>query len=100
LSFATAKRLRIEEEREESEVRAMDDNALDRMYETITDLQSGDIDAFRSNVMKAFRQLVEILKEQQRRTRNQAHALISLERDVGEMKKSLKTLIDALTEER
>ena len=76
----------------------MDDDALDRMYETLTDLQSGDIDSFRSNVMKAFRQLVEILKEQQRRTRNQAHALISLERDVGEMKKSLKTLIDALSE--
>ena len=78
----------------------MDDNALDRMYETLTDLQSGDIDAFRSNVMKAFRQLVEILKEQQKRTRNQAHALISLERDVGEMKKSLKALIDALSEDR
>ena len=78
----------------------MDDNALDRMYETLTDLQSGDIDAFRSNVIKAFRQLVEILKEQQKRTRNQAHALISLERDVSEMKKSLKTLIDALSEER
>jgi len=76
----------------------MDDNALDRMYETLTDLQSGDIDAFRSNVILAFRQLVEILKEQQKRTRNQAHALISLERDVGEMKKSLKTLIDALSE--
>jgi hypothetical protein len=78
----------------------MDDNALDRMYETLTDLQSGDIDAFRSNVILAFRQLVEILKEQQKRTRNQAHALISLERDVGEMKKSLKTLIDALSEDR
>jgi hypothetical protein len=78
----------------------MDDNALDRMYETLTDLQSGDIDAFRSNVIKAFRQLVEILKEQQKRTRNQAHALISLERDVGEMKKTLKTLIDALSEDR
>ena len=78
----------------------MDDNALDRMYETLTDLQSGNIDAFRSNVIKAFRQLVEILKEQQKRTRNQAHALISLERDVGEMKKTLKTLIDALSEER
>ena len=78
----------------------MDDNALDRMYETLTDLQSGDIEAFRSNVIKAFRQLVEILKEQQKRTRNQAHALISLERDVGEMKKTLKTLIDALSEER
>jgi hypothetical protein len=78
----------------------MDDNALDRMYETLTDLQSGDIDAFRSNVIKAFRQLVEILKEQQKRTRNQAHALISLERDVGEMKKSLKTLMDALSEDR
>lgn len=78
----------------------MDDNALDRMYETLTDLQSGDIDAFRSNVIKAFRQLVEILKEQQKRTRNQAHAHISLERDVGEMKKTLKTLIDALSEDR
>jgi len=78
----------------------MDDNALDRMYETLTDLQSGDIDAFRSNVILAFRQLVEILKEQQKRTRNQAHALISLERDVSEMKKSLKTLIDALSENR
>ena len=78
----------------------MDDNALDRMYETLTDLQSGNIDAFRSNVIKAFRQLVEILKEQQKRTRNQAHALISLERDVGEMKKTLKTLIDALSEDR
>jgi hypothetical protein len=78
----------------------MDDNALDRMYETLTDLQSGDVDAFRSNVIKAFRQLVEIFKEQQKRTRNQAHALISLERDVGEMKKSLKSLIDALSEDR
>ena len=77
----------------------MDDNALDRMYETLTDLQSGDFDAFRSNVIIAFRQLVEILKEQQRRTRNQAHALISLERDVADMKKSLKTLIDALSED-
>ena len=78
----------------------MDDNALDRMYETLTDLQSGDIDAFRSNVILAFRQLVEIIKEQQKRTRNQAHALISLERDVGEMKKTLKTLRDALSEDR
>lgn len=76
----------------------MEDRALDRLYETLTDLHSGNVDAFRNNVISAFRQLVDILKEQQTRTRNQALTIISLERDLGELKKRFNKLLEESSE--
>lgn len=76
----------------------MEDRALDRLYETLTDLHSGNVDAFRNNVISAFRQLVDILKEQQTRTRNQALSLVSVEREVIELKKRFNKLLEDVSE--
>ena len=76
----------------------MSDDALDRLYETLNDLQAGDIDSFRNRVFNALRQLAGLFKEQQVRTRNQANTIISLEREVGQMKKRLNALIEEMSE--
>jgi hypothetical protein len=76
----------------------MEDRALDRLYETLTDLHSGNVDAFRNNVISAFRQLVDILKEQQTRTRNQALSIVSVEREVIELKKRFNKLLEDVSE--
>jgi hypothetical protein len=75
----------------------MSDSALDRLYETLNDLHAGDIDSFRNRVVNAFRQLAGLLKEQQERTRNQANTIISLEREVGQLKKRLNALTDEMS---
>ena len=72
----------------------MTEKALDRLYETFNDLHSGDIDSFRNRCVEAFRQLAGLFKEQQERTRNQAHTIMSLERELGQMKKKLNALMD------
>lgn len=76
----------------------MGDDALDRLYETLNDLHSGDVDFFRKGVIEGFRQVVSIFKEQQTRTRNQANLILSLEEDVRQTKKRLNSLIEQLTE--
>lgn len=78
----------------------MTDNALDRLYETLNDLHSGDIDFFRKNVIDSFRQMVSLFKEQQKRIRNQANTIITLEEDVRQMKKRLSSLLEELSEPR
>ena len=76
----------------------MTDNALDRLYETLNDLHSGDVDFFRKGVIDSFRQMVSLFKEQQKRVRNQADLIISLEEDVRQTKKRLNSLIEQLSE--
>lgn len=76
----------------------MSDHALDRLYETLNDLHAGDIDSFRNRVFDAFRQLAGPFKEQRERIRNQANTIISLEREVGQMKKRLNALIEEVSE--
>jgi hypothetical protein len=76
----------------------MSDDALDRLYETLNDLNTGDIDFFRKGVIEGFRQMVSIFKEQQKRTRNQANLILALEDDVRQLKKRLNSLIEELSE--
>jgi len=76
----------------------MTDNALDRLYETLNDLHSGDVEFFRKGVIDSFRQMISLFKEQQKRVRNQADLILSLEEDVRQMKKRLNSLIEQLSE--
>ena len=76
----------------------MTDNALDRLYETLNDLHSGDMEFFRKGVIESFRQMVALFKEQQKRIRNQANTIISLEEDVRQLKKRWSSLMEKLSE--
>jgi hypothetical protein len=76
----------------------MGDNALDRLYETLNDLHSGDIDSFRKRAIDSFRQVASLFKEQEKRIRNQANTIISLEEDVRQMKKRLSSLMEEFSE--
>jgi hypothetical protein len=78
----------------------MSEKALDRLYEMLNDLHAGDMDTFRNRTVEVFRQLVAIYREQQDRTRNQAHTIMSLEREVGQIKKKWNALVEELSETR
>lgn len=72
----------------------MSEHSFDRLYETLNDLRAGDIDAFRNRVVESFRQLAGLLKEQQESTRNQANTIVSLDREIGQIKKRLNALLE------